>query len=671
MSLSLRSGAGLTSVRLVHKPVFAWGRWTALLWLALCLLPLRSQAQTGIAVPELESFDQWMPDYLNRWNIRGASLAVAKDGRLVFARGYGLADVEAREPVEPESLFRIASVSKTLTAAGILKLVDEGKLDLEAKAFRLLDHLTPPPNTHPDPRLFEITVRQLLHHTGGFVKDKNGVANSNDPMRPPMTDMASDALGVPRPASPETIIRFMMGRPLDFDPGTDYAYSSFGYCVLGRIIEKVSGQPYADYVQQAVLAPSGISRMRLGRTRLRDRAPGEVRYYSDPMPLYTSVYGEGLVPFPYGAFSMEGIDASGGWIASAMDLVRFASALDGLHKPAVLKPEIVRLMLSPPSPPVWSGQDTYYGLGWHVRTAAPEAYWWHFGGTPYSSSAFLGRLPGGICLAVVLNGHVVAGDYWREMQSALTSAAENIAAWPAHDLSPRYYAEDAPSFSRTGVVNAASFAPGPVAPGEIVTIFGERLGPAALTLAGFDSTGLLEKTAGGTRVLFDGVAAPVVHSFATQVSAIVPYAVAAASTTEVIVEYQGVASRPVTLDVAPSAPGLFMVAVNSDQSLNSELRPAARGEDIVLYATGEGQTNPPGVDGKLALESWPKPVLTVEASIGGQSAKVVYAGAAPGMVAGLMQVNLRIPLDVQPGNAVPVVLLVGSRSSAAFPIAVR
>jgi uncharacterized protein (TIGR03437 family) len=640
-------------------------------WVALFLLSFSCHAQTGIAVPELASFDQWMLDFMNRWGMRGGSLAIAKDGRLVFARGYGLADVEAQAPVEPESLFRIGSVSKTLTAAGILKLVEEGRLDLDAKAFRLLDHLTPPPNAAADPRLFEITVRQLLHHTGGFVKDKNGVSNSNDPMRPPMTDMASAALGAPSPASPETSIRFMMGRPLDFDPGTQYAYSSFGYCVLARIIEKISGQPYGEYVRQAVLAPSGINRMRLGRTRLRDRAPGEVRYYAEPMPISNSVYGDGPVPFPYGAFSMEAIDASGGWIASAMDLVRFVSALDGVRKPALLNAETVRLMLSPPAPPAWSSEEDYYGLGWFVQATAPEPYWWHTGGVPYSASAFVGRMPGGICVAVVFNGNTTAGAFWGEMQSVLTSTAEQIPTWPAHDLSPRYYAQDLPAFPRAGVVNAASFASGPVAPAEMVTIFGERLGPATLVLAGWDATGLLEKSAGATRVLFDGVPAPVVHSYALQVSAIIPYAVAAASTTKVVVEYQGVPSTPVTLEVAPSAPGLFMVAVNTDNSLNSEATPAARGEDIVFYATGEGQTDPPGVDGKRAQEVWPKPLLPVEASIGGRPAKVVYAGAAPGMVAGLMQVNLHIPADVQPGNAVPVVLRVGSAASAAFSIAVR
>jgi uncharacterized protein (TIGR03437 family) len=151
----------------------------------------------------------------------------------------------------------------------------------------------------------------------------------------------------------------------------------------------------------------------------------------------------------------------------------------------------------------------------------------------------------------------------------------------------------------------------------------------------------------------------------------VPYAVAVGSTTQLIVEYQGAASPPVTLDVAPSAHGLFMVAANSDQSLNSASRPAARGEDIVLYATGEGRTDPDGADGKLASEVRPKPLLAVEATIGGQPAQVMDAGAAPGMVAGVMQVNLRIPADVQAGNAVPVVLRVGSASSAAFPIAVR
>jgi uncharacterized protein (TIGR03437 family) len=272
---------------------------------------------------------------------------------------------------------------------------------------------------------------------------------------------------------------------------------------------------------------------------------------------------------------------------------------------------------------------------------------------------------------VLFNGHVPDGSYWRELESMLTSSALAVAAWPAHDLFPRYYTQDSPSFTLAGVVNAASYKAGAVAPGEIVTLFGERLGPAAITMGQVDPDGYFEKSVAGTRVLFDGIQAPVLHSSAMQVSAIVPYAVGAQETTGIAVEYQGTRSATAVLDVAPSAPGLFAVAVNADQSLNSESNPAARGGVVVLYATGEGQTDPPGEDGKLARDVWPKPLLDIEATIGGQSAMVVYAGAAPGMVAGLMQVNLRIPVDVQPGNAVPVVLRVGSAASPPLAIAVR
>lgn len=168
-------------------------------------------AQTGVAVPELEEFDRLLPEFLSRWHIQGGSIAVSKDGRLVFARGYGWANVEAQRPVVPQSLFRIASISKTFTAMGVMKLVEQDRLDLEARAFRLLNHLQPPPGAVPDPRLYGITVQQLLHHTAGFDKDKGGVTDGNDPMLPPMAEQAATVLGASRPASPGTIIRFMIG----------------------------------------------------------------------------------------------------------------------------------------------------------------------------------------------------------------------------------------------------------------------------------------------------------------------------------------------------------------------------------------------------------------------------------------------------------------------------
>ena len=176
----------------------------------------------------------------------------------------------------------------------------------------------------------------------------------------------------------------------------------------------------------------------------------------------------------------------------------------------------------------------------------------------------------------------------------------------------------------------------------------------------------------GTRVLFDGQAAPLIYVSATQVSAIVPYALAGKATTRLQIAYNGNQSTPIVLQVADTAPGIFTAdssgkgqgaILNQDTSLNSPKTPATRGSIVVLYATGEGQTAPPGVDGKIARGTLPKPGLSVSARVGGIEAEVLYAGAAPGLVAGVLQVNLRIPMDVAASDEIPMVLAVGGIAS--------
>jgi len=220
-----------------------------------------------------------------------------------------------------------------------------------------------------------------------------------------------------------------------------------------------------------------------------------------------------------------------------------------------------------------------------------------------------------------------------------------------------------PRINSGGVVNAASYAAGPVAPGEIVTLFGSGLGPSA------------------TRVLFDGLAAPLVYASDTQVSAVVPYGVAGKSTTQVAVERQGARSDAVSLPLAECAPGIFTLdssgkgqaaILNQDNTVNSASNPAPRGSIVMLFATGEGQTDPPGVDGKPAADPLPKPLLPVSVTIGGLSAHVLYAGGAPGLIAGVLQVNARIPESVATGAAVSVSLTVGQATSqAGVTLAVR
>ena len=228
--------------------------------------------------------------------------------------------------------------------------------------------------------------------------------------------------------------------------------------------------------------------------------------------------------------------------------------------------------------------------------------------------------------------------------------------------------------SINSVTNAASNLPGPIAPGEIVVLYGSGLGPAQLTSAHVGSDGLYDAGLAGTSVQFNGIPAPMIYTSATQVAAIVPYELTGASA-QVTATYQGQTSASVTVAVAPSAPGLFThgstgqgqaAAINQDGSINTSAKPAPIGSIISLYATGEGQTSPAGVNGKPATTPLPIPNLPVSVTIGGVTVNnLQYVGGAPGEVAGLLQINVQIPSGVLAGNSVPIVLNVGGKTSQA------
>ncbi len=229
----------------------------------------------------------------------------------------------------------------------------------------------------------------------------------------------------------------------------------------------------------------------------------------------------------------------------------------------------------------------------------------------------------------------------------------------------------APSTSAAAVVNAASFLGGPVAPGEIITIFGTGIGPATLASAQLTPFGFLDSQAGDTSVLFDNVPAPLIYASSGQTAAIVPYSVASQSTTQMVILYQGRSSTPVTLPVVAAAPALFSsnssgkgngAILNQDSSVNSPSNPAEKGSVVVLFGTGEGQTDPRGIDGRIASSVFPKPLGDVKVSIGGIQTTVNYAGAAPFEVAGVFQINAVVPPGVASGP-VPVVVMEGNASS--------
>jgi uncharacterized protein (TIGR03437 family) len=226
-----------------------------------------------------------------------------------------------------------------------------------------------------------------------------------------------------------------------------------------------------------------------------------------------------------------------------------------------------------------------------------------------------------------------------------------------------------PSPAISVVANAASYSQDALSPGQLVAIFGTNLGPSdpaslQVTPSGTVATGL-----GGTEVLFDGIPSPIVFTSAGQVNAVVPFGVSS-DTTQVQVQYQGQISDPLPMPVSPATPSIFSadasgtgqaIVLNQDGSLNSGDSPAAAGSVVTLWATGAGQLSPPGIDGAVvSADSLPLPLLPVTAQIGGQAADVLYAGGAPGMVEGVIQVNLRVP---PVSGSVPIQLLVGTAAS--------
>lgn len=390
-------------------------------------------AAAGPALPGLEAVDSAMWALLEKHGSPGGTLAVTYRGRLVLNRGYGLADREAGTPATPESLSRIASLSKLLTAIAVLQLVEEKKLDLDAPAFALLPHLKPARPDKPDPRLATITVRQLLQHTGGWDRGVSG-----DPMFKPA--IIAQATHMPAPADTEAIIRYMLTERLDFDPGTKYAYSNFGYAVLGRIVEKLSGQPYAAYVQARLFAPLGITRAFLGRTAWEKRDPAEFRYHEGPAakPVRSVFPGGGeAVPAPYGGFHLEAMDAHGQWVMRAVDYVRVLAALDGTRPPALLSPASVELLTARPAPPVSADTAVYYGLGTQVRPIngriGPGANWWHSGSLT-GTITYSVRLASGWSWTAFFNTRPPTGDnFTGDIDRTINAALRGVTA-PAGDL---------------------------------------------------------------------------------------------------------------------------------------------------------------------------------------------------------------------------------------------
>ncbi len=333
----------------------------------------------GDSIPEI---DNAVIAFMVANQVPGASLAISKNERIVYAKGYGFSDREKGSHVETQSLFRIASISKPVTSVAIMKLVEEKKLSLDDRVFGpqgiLKNRYGHPPYSKD---ITDITVRHLLQHlSGGWGNQRN------DPM---FTDPNRDV---------KTVISITLDSlALQRVPGTGYQYSNFGYCVLGRVIEQVTGQPYETWVKTNILLPAGAAGMQVGGNTLIERKTNEVIYYGQ----------NGEDPYRYNIVRM---DAHGGWIASASDLANFVSHVDGKNGVKdIISPASVTAMLTAPS------VSPKYACGWGVDSLGN---WGHNGSLPGTRTE-LKHTANGYTYALLLNTRSFSPQFDKDLRALM------------------------------------------------------------------------------------------------------------------------------------------------------------------------------------------------------------------------------------------------------------
>jgi CubicO group peptidase (beta-lactamase class C family) len=371
-------------------------------------------------IKEFAGMERTINSFMRRWEIAGASVAVARDGRLVFARGFGLADKENNVATEPYNKFRIASISKLVTAVAIMKLQEEGKLSVNDRVFGPDGILNDPYYSEPkDKRVYGITVAHLLGHEGGWT------TRWGDQMFIPL--VIAEQMDIKPPIDTKTIVRFALNKNLHFTPGTGRSYSNLGYAILGLVIEKVSGMSYGEYCRQEILQPLGIYDMTLAHNLYSAKAPYEVTYYEpDDTPLKPSIYGTGeLVSACYGGNDIESLGGAGAWLATAPDLMKLLLAVDGFNsKKDILSDESIKFMTD--------SNNGYAPVGW--KTTVYDGTWWRTGSFP-GTAGMMRRQADGTAWVILLNTSAWNGpEISTEINYIMSRALSQVKNWPDIDL---------------------------------------------------------------------------------------------------------------------------------------------------------------------------------------------------------------------------------------------
>lgn len=341
---------------------------------------------TAFARQDTRFQDQMARDFLEQTGALGLQVAIARDGELGFGGAWGYADAQGTSLTHGHR-FRIASLSKPITAAGVMRLIETDRLDLDDRVFgpgSLFGGDYGPASG----AVRQLRVRHLLSHTcGGWTNDNND---------PTMNHPGLNQSGL--------ISHALAQHPLQFMPGTNQSYSNFGYMLLGRVIERVSGRPYEDWMRDNVLAPAGAEGMRVGRTA---RAADEVAYVSSSLDSPYSV-------------DIARLDANGGWLATAQELLAFVVGVDGTDASGrILRPSSARQMATPPYP------GAAFGHGWQVNALDN---WWHTGLLP-GTSTYMCRSRSGYAFAALTNRGAPGADLAPVLDRIVWRMAAAVPGW--------------------------------------------------------------------------------------------------------------------------------------------------------------------------------------------------------------------------------------------------
>lgn len=367
---------------------------------------------------ETKRLDRDIVNFMRKWEIVGASLAIMKNDKLIYCKGYGYADKEAEELCDVKHIFRVASVSKLITAVTIMKLKEEGKLSLSDKVFGEKGLLNDERFLNiTDKKVKNITIEQLMRHSAGFSTRRG------DPMF--NQSMMNNVLGKKPPFSTDDAIEYASRSTLRFSPGRGYNYSNLGYVVLAKVIEKVTGKGYEEYVKDNILAPIGCYDMHIANNNSKDKFSNEVKYYEPSNEVQFEDEDGNLIPKSDGGNNVNLLGAAGGWVGSPAEILKFVSAIDG-HTGVkdILSESSIQRMTTP--------GDGKAPMGWIKVTKNGE--WWRTGSMA-GTSAMIKRQSNGYTWMFVTNTSSWKGTrFAHQINASVKQAVGKVKEWPERDI---------------------------------------------------------------------------------------------------------------------------------------------------------------------------------------------------------------------------------------------